>query len=66
MAEARESVMCEGIEAPGTYRQLLEPRPVDVLQASVTEFWREFYDLRVKHGFADVHVIIKTNVLYDD
>lgn len=52
----------DGISDPSNYRKLCEPMTQAEAEKSVNAFFREFYDLRNKHGITEAYVIVKVQV----
>lgn len=49
-----------------TYSQLAVAVPADVSNDRINAFFKDLGELRQKHELADVHVIVRTNVLTAD
>jgi hypothetical protein len=56
----------DGIADAGNYRKLMEPIPVADAEKHIENFFRELYDLRNKHGIADVYAVVKLFTANDD
>ena len=51
---------------PALYRKLQEPLPVAEAQANLERFWEGVYALRESCHLADVHLIVRTSVVYEE
>jgi hypothetical protein len=51
---------------PKVYREMCLPKTVEQANADWTAFAGELYELRVKHRIADVYVIARMPIQYDD
>jgi hypothetical protein len=64
---AKEDKTLFPTSAPATYREMNQPfAGPEAAEAAVNGFYRELYDLRVKHRLADVYVAIRVPVDYGD
>lgn len=64
MAEQQGELL--GKSDPGNYRKLCEPfASMADVNTALEAFWEEFYELRNKHRFADVLVVLRIPVMAD-
>jgi len=56
----------ETIRDEVNYRQITEPLPVDTVNANIKAFFDELYELRNKYRIADVMIVVRPSVKYDD
>jgi hypothetical protein len=52
--------------SPSRYRELSEPVPRGVIDDRLQAFFKELQELRIKHKIADVHVIVRADVIVQD